>query len=191
LIFKEKELEGCPDREGFTMETRRISLAGKLALATFMLTSICALNVWAQSYQVIYNFGGAEDGANPYAGLVFDNEGNLYGTTENGGVPDCLAPDVAPSSSCRRVEAAVGAKRSCMLSRDLATGHTPPLPLFSIAAEISTALTTALRIVSTTMAAELSSNLHPIPTAPGRSQSYIHFRWTAAVLPATLVLEVW
>jgi uncharacterized repeat protein (TIGR03803 family) len=34
---------------------------------------------------VLHNFTGDPDGANPYAGLVMDSSGNLYGTTENGG----------------------------------------------------------------------------------------------------------
>lgn len=34
---------------------------------------------------VLYSFSGTPDGANPYAGLVMDGSGNLYGTTENGG----------------------------------------------------------------------------------------------------------
>lgn len=40
------------------------------------------------NYSVIYNFqqGGSGDGANPHATLVFDNSGNLYGTTLNGGL---------------------------------------------------------------------------------------------------------
>jgi uncharacterized repeat protein (TIGR03803 family) len=41
---------------------------------------------WTES--VLYSFGGLADladGAQPYAGLVFDTAGNLYGTTESGG----------------------------------------------------------------------------------------------------------
>lgn len=35
--------------------------------------------------KVIYNFSSGEDGANPWAGLIADARGNLYGTTINGG----------------------------------------------------------------------------------------------------------
>jgi uncharacterized repeat protein (TIGR03803 family) len=39
---------------------------------------------WTES--VIYNFGtGSSDGAVPFAGVIFDNAGNLYGTTFGGG----------------------------------------------------------------------------------------------------------
>jgi len=38
---------------------------------------------------VLYAFKGAADGANPYAGVSQDAEGNLYGTTLIGGDPAC------------------------------------------------------------------------------------------------------
>lgn len=35
--------------------------------------------------RVLYNFRGGSDGATPYAGLIFDTAGNLFGTTLSGG----------------------------------------------------------------------------------------------------------
>src|SRR5580700_6846803 len=45
----------------------------------------------AQTFTLLYTFTGAADGGSPEAGLVLDNEGNLYGTTTAGGsgVFDC------------------------------------------------------------------------------------------------------
>ncbi|HLY17944.1 MAG TPA: choice-of-anchor tandem repeat GloVer-containing protein [Bryobacteraceae bacterium] len=40
-------------------------------------------------YMELYNFTCGSDGANPYAGLVLDASGNLYGTTVNGGSGTC------------------------------------------------------------------------------------------------------
>jgi uncharacterized repeat protein (TIGR03803 family) len=40
--------------------------------------------LWAE--KIVYNFTNGADGANPYFGLIFDTAGNLYGTTEYGGV---------------------------------------------------------------------------------------------------------
>ena len=37
------------------------------------------------TYSVIYNFTGGLDGGSPYSGVIFDNAGNLYGTTCGGG----------------------------------------------------------------------------------------------------------
>ena len=52
----------------------------------------------------IYNFGGDGDGASPYAGLIADKNGNLYGTTRNGGSFGAgtvfqLTPPAAPGGS--------------------------------------------------------------------------------------------
>lgn len=38
---------------------------------------------------VLYSFTGVSDGSNPFAGVVFDNAGNLYGTTYYGGNGGC------------------------------------------------------------------------------------------------------
>jgi uncharacterized repeat protein (TIGR03803 family) len=42
---------------------------------------------WTAS--VLYNFTGSTDGGQPYASLIFDSAGNLYGTTNFGGSPNC------------------------------------------------------------------------------------------------------
>jgi uncharacterized repeat protein (TIGR03803 family) len=38
---------------------------------------------------VLYRFTGSTDGGIPLAGLVMDSQGNLYGTTESGGLTSC------------------------------------------------------------------------------------------------------
>jgi uncharacterized repeat protein (TIGR03803 family) len=45
---------------------------------------------WTES--VVYAFTGSPDGANPVAGLIFDQAGNLYGTTAFGGDLSCGEP---------------------------------------------------------------------------------------------------
>jgi uncharacterized repeat protein (TIGR03803 family) len=58
------------------------------------LLAICALligaaPVWAASREkVIYSFTGT-DGSCPSSNLIFDAEGNLYGTTLSDGIGDC------------------------------------------------------------------------------------------------------
>ncbi len=43
---------------------------------------------WTET--VLYNFQRGSDGHVPYAGLIFDASGNLYGTTQEGGTGNCL-----------------------------------------------------------------------------------------------------
>jgi uncharacterized repeat protein (TIGR03803 family) len=45
---------------------------------------------WKES--VIYRFKGGSDGTQPFSTLLFDNTGNLYGTTYSGGDPSCSPP---------------------------------------------------------------------------------------------------
>lgn len=45
------------------------------------------------SETVLYSFTGGADGAHPYAGVIRDPQGNLYGTTYQGGVPSAGAAD--------------------------------------------------------------------------------------------------
>jgi hypothetical protein len=57
-----------------------LGLGFALALAVFS-----APRAQAQTFGVLYNFTGGVDGKEPYATLVRDKAGNLYGTTYAGG----------------------------------------------------------------------------------------------------------
>jgi uncharacterized repeat protein (TIGR03803 family) len=85
------------------------------------------------SETVLYSFTGGNDGAYPYARLLADNAGNLYGTTESGGgATDCeeeggcgtvfkLAPDGTETvlySFCNQTNCADGANPDAGLIAD-------------------------------------------------------------------------
>jgi len=51
--------------------------------------------------KVLYRFQGIPDGATPAGGVVFDQRGNLYGTTTNSGSSSCHGCDnFGNESSC-------------------------------------------------------------------------------------------
>jgi uncharacterized repeat protein (TIGR03803 family) len=57
------------------------------ALLMIAVTLILTTAAWASSEAVLYNFNNfSGDGYYPYSGLVADSKGNLFGTTNNGGV---------------------------------------------------------------------------------------------------------
>jgi uncharacterized repeat protein (TIGR03803 family) len=51
--------------------------------------ALLAAAAQAQTYSVLYKFQGKPDGANPFAGMIQDAMGNLYGTTNAGGTGPC------------------------------------------------------------------------------------------------------
>jgi uncharacterized repeat protein (TIGR03803 family) len=72
------------------MHSNKPYLAAKIAFAffvTFVLASVVApAQSQAQTFTVLHTFQGApDDGAFPWTQLTRDAEGNLYGTTEQGG----------------------------------------------------------------------------------------------------------
>ncbi len=58
-------------------------LAFAVALA---LVAVATSRAHAQTFSVVHNFTGGSDGANPLSGFTIDAAGNLYGTTNAGGV---------------------------------------------------------------------------------------------------------
>ncbi len=62
----------------------RIRAALTLAAITFSL----AVSVQAQTESILHNFNNGATGGSPFAGLLMDSAGNLYGTTEFGGSPN-------------------------------------------------------------------------------------------------------
>ena len=55
-----------------------------IVVLTFLLCSISSSH--AATQKVLYAFTGGLDGSEPYAGVIFDPAGNLYGVTEFGGL---------------------------------------------------------------------------------------------------------
>ncbi len=64
----------------------RVACAAAISSALALVLLIGAtLSAQAQTFSTLYNFTGNGDSANPFAGLVRDTAGNLYGTTIHGG----------------------------------------------------------------------------------------------------------
>jgi|HubBroStandDraft_1064217.scaffolds.fasta_scaffold00454_7 uncharacterized repeat protein (TIGR03803 family) len=69
-----------------TRKVRTRKLTEALAIAVGVVAVLAMTPVTqAQTYTVLHSFTGDPDGSNPYGRLVRDSQGNLYGTTCNGG----------------------------------------------------------------------------------------------------------
>lgn len=75
----------------FNINTRAAHALLALTFA-FTLAAELAQPAQAQTYTVLYTFTGGTDGGWPYSGVILDDSGNLYGTTEvRGNVKACGA----------------------------------------------------------------------------------------------------
>jgi uncharacterized repeat protein (TIGR03803 family) len=79
---------GLRRRHGLIFEEslRDISM---LALTVALLPILAPWPAQAQTFHTLYSFTGGPDGGYPYAGLLRDKAGNLYGTTLEGGRQAC------------------------------------------------------------------------------------------------------
>ena len=69
-----------------TLRLGRVSAATGALAMVFALTVVASQAAQAQTFNVVHNFTGAQDGAFPLAGLTIDKAGNnIYGTASTGG----------------------------------------------------------------------------------------------------------
>jgi len=67
-------------------------VTNRVYVVTFLVVVGVAVLAPAQTFTTLYNFTGSTDGAVPFAGVIQDSAGNLYGTTNSGGDLSCFAP---------------------------------------------------------------------------------------------------
>lgn len=74
-------------KEGEFMQRKRFSSPPDTLLTGFLLMLALTASATASQKKTLYTFTGGKDGGYPtYPALIFDSAGNLYGTTNGGGV---------------------------------------------------------------------------------------------------------
>lgn len=74
------------------MSSKRLFAAGYLVLVTVGI-ALTATGAVGQTFKVLHSFGGAEDGSGPFAALIADGTGQLYGVTLAGPAGSQCSPD--------------------------------------------------------------------------------------------------
>ncbi len=75
-----------PGRHAWPVSAGKSNLIVGLALAALLAVGAdLAKPAYAQTFSVIHNFSGGQDGAAPMAGLTADGAGNFYGSAARGG----------------------------------------------------------------------------------------------------------
>jgi uncharacterized repeat protein (TIGR03803 family) len=72
-------------RNGIPTICQRTATAALALAAMLLLAAVTTQSAQAGTLKTLHNFTGAKDGGLPFAPLVRDQAGNLYGTTESGG----------------------------------------------------------------------------------------------------------
>jgi len=75
---------GCASRRGVRSLMCKVMCNAVLFAVAVIFVSACVSPASAQSFSTLYSFAGP-DGQSPLGGLVADQDGNYYGTTESGG----------------------------------------------------------------------------------------------------------
>src|ERR1700691_238748 len=72
----------------FRSDLRTATAAIAAGVLLISLIGFAAVPAQAQTFSVIHRFTGS-DGSQPFAGVTMDSAGNLYGTTQYGGMLNC------------------------------------------------------------------------------------------------------
>jgi uncharacterized repeat protein (TIGR03803 family) len=72
-------------RSTWAVTSVRAAVAALAVAAVAVLTVVATPSAQAQTFTSLYSFSGSPDGSVPFAGVIIDKSGTLYGTTEGGG----------------------------------------------------------------------------------------------------------
>jgi uncharacterized repeat protein (TIGR03803 family) len=69
-----------------------------MLVASALFLIFPSIRVHAQTFTTLYTFTGGADGGSPTGGLIFDSQGNLYGTTQGNAASFGTVFELSPAS---------------------------------------------------------------------------------------------